>query len=36
MLVFNRFVVGDNAAAFGSDERFFGDDKEVNLLDDLY
>lgn len=28
--------LGDNAAAFGSDERFFGDDREVNLLDDLY
>lgn len=28
--------LGDNAAAFGSDERFFGDAKEVNLLDDLY
>lgn len=28
--------LGDNAAAFGSDEQFFGDDKEVNLLDDLY
>lgn len=28
--------LGDNAAAFGSDERFFGDDKEVNVLDDLY
>src|SRR5207244_3559857 len=28
--------LGDNAAAFGSDERFFGDDKEVNLLDDFY
>ena len=28
--------LGDNAAAFGSDERFFGDEKEVNLLDDLY
>jgi superfamily II DNA or RNA helicase len=31
-----RQRLGDNAAAFGSDERFFGDDKEVNLLDDLY
>lgn len=31
-----RERLGDNAAAFGSDERFFGDDKEVNLLDDLY
>lgn len=31
-----RRRLGDNAAAFGSDERFFGDDKEVNLLDDLY
>jgi superfamily II DNA or RNA helicase len=31
-----RKRLGDNAAAFGSDERFFGDDKEVNLLDDLY
>jgi len=31
-----RQRLGDNAAAFGSDERFFGDAKEVNLLDDLY
>lgn len=31
-----RRRLGDNAAAFGSDERFFGDAKEVNLLDDLY
>ena len=31
-----RQRLGDNAAAFGSDERFFGDDQEVNLLDDLY
>jgi superfamily II DNA or RNA helicase len=31
-----RQRLGDNAAAFGSDERFFGDDNEVNLLDDLY
>jgi superfamily II DNA or RNA helicase len=31
-----RQRLGDNAAAFGSDERFFGDDREVNLLDDLY
>jgi superfamily II DNA or RNA helicase len=31
-----RKRLGDNAAAFGSDERFFGDAKEVNLLDDLY
>lgn len=31
-----RKRLGDNAAAFGSDERFFGDDKEVNLLDDFY
>lgn len=31
-----RQRLGDNAAAFGSDERFFGDDKEVNPLDDLY
>ncbi|SEO75445.1 helicase-related protein [Trujillonella endophytica] len=31
-----RQRLGDNAAAFGSDERFFGDEKEVNLLDDLY
>lgn len=31
-----RRRLGDNAAAFGSDERFFGDDKEVNILDDLY
>lgn len=31
-----RSRLGDNAAAFGSDERFFGDDKEVNVLDDLY
>jgi hypothetical protein len=28
--------LGDNAAAYGSDARFFGDAKEVNLLDDLY
>lgn len=31
-----RRRLGDNAAAFGSDERFFGDEREVNLLDDLY
>lgn len=31
-----RQRLGDNAAAFGSDERFFGDAKEVNILDDLY
>lgn len=31
-----RQRLGDNAAAFGSDERFFGDDDEINLLDDLY
>ena len=31
-----RRRLGDNAAAFGSDERFFGDDKEINILDDLY
>lgn len=31
-----RQRLGDNAAAFGSDEQFFGDDAEVNLLDDLY
>jgi superfamily II DNA or RNA helicase len=31
-----RQRLGDNAAAFGSDERFFGDEKEVNVLDDLY
>jgi superfamily II DNA or RNA helicase len=31
-----RQRLGDNAAAFGSDERFFGDADEVNLLDDLY
>ncbi|WP_375482448.1 helicase-related protein [uncultured Jatrophihabitans sp.] len=31
-----RQRLGDNAAAFGSDEQFFGDDKEINLLDDLY
>ncbi len=31
-----RQRLGDNAAAFGSDERFFGDANEVNLLDDLY
>lgn len=31
-----RQRLGDNAAAFGSDEQFFGDDKEVNVLDDLY
>ena len=31
-----RQRLGDNAAAFGSDEQFFGDDREVNLLDDLY
>jgi superfamily II DNA or RNA helicase len=31
-----RQRLGHNAAAFGSDERFFGDAKEVNLLDDLY
>ncbi len=31
-----RQRLGDNAAAFGSDEQFFGDDDEVNLLDDLY
>lgn len=28
--------LGDNAAAFGSDEQFFGSDDEVNVLDDLY
>jgi len=28
--------LGDNAAAFGSDEQFFGSDEEVNILDDLY
>ncbi|MGR6318892.1 helicase-related protein [Micromonospora soli] len=26
----------DNAAAFGSDERFFGGEDEINILDDLY
>lgn len=31
-----RQRLGDNAAAFGSDERFFGDDDEINILDDLY
>lgn len=31
-----RRRLGDNAAAFGSDERFFGDDKEVNLLEGMY
>jgi superfamily II DNA or RNA helicase len=31
-----RQRLGDNAAAFGSDEQFFGDAREVNLLDDLY
>jgi hypothetical protein len=31
-----RKRLGDNAAAFGSDERFFGDDDEINILDDLY
>lgn len=31
-----RQRLGDNAAAFGSDEQFFGDEREVNLLDDLY
>ena len=31
-----RQRLGDNAAAFGSDERFFGDDNEINLLDELY
>ncbi len=31
-----RQRLGDNAAAFGSDERFFGDDGEINILDDLY
>lgn len=31
-----RQRLGDNAAAFGSDERFFGDDDEINVLDDLY
>lgn len=31
-----RQRLGDNAAAFGSDERFFGDEREINLLDDLY
>ena len=31
-----RQRLGDNAAAFGSDERFFGDENEVNLIDDLY
>lgn len=28
--------LGDNAAAFGSDEQFFGSEDEVNILDDLY
>ncbi|WP_030483516.1 helicase-related protein [Nocardioides aequoreus] len=31
-----RQRLGDNAAAFGSDEQFFGGDDEINLLDDLY
>lgn len=31
-----RQRLGDNAAAFGSDERFFGDEDEINILDDLY
>lgn len=31
-----RQRLGDNAAVFGSDERFFGGDDEINLLDDLY
>ena len=31
-----RQRLGDNAAAFGSDEQFFGDPKEVNALDELY
>lgn len=31
-----RQRLGDNAAAFGSDEQFFGDAREVNLLDDLF
>ncbi|MCO1657354.1 helicase-related protein [Pseudonocardia humida] len=31
-----RQRLGDNAAAFGSDERFFGGEDEVNVLDDLY
>lgn len=31
-----RQRLGDNAAAFGSDEQFFGDPCEVNLLDDLF
>jgi superfamily II DNA or RNA helicase len=31
-----RQRLGDNAAAFGSDERFFGDKDEINILDDLY
>ena len=31
-----RQRLGGNAAAFGSDERFFGDDDEINILDDLY
>lgn len=31
-----RRRLGDSAAAFGSDERFFGDDREINILDDLY
>ncbi|MFI5734019.1 helicase-related protein [Kribbella sp. NPDC051587] len=31
-----RQRLGDNAAAFGSDERFFGDEDEINIIDDLY
>lgn len=31
-----RQRLGDNAAAFGSDERFFGDPSEINTLDELY
>lgn len=31
-----RQRLGDNAAAFGSDERFFGDEDEINILDDIY
>lgn len=31
-----RQRLGDNAAAFGSDEQFFGDEAEINLLEGFY